>query len=65
MTIQCCKCRKIRGNRTWYHAYVFTNETVSFTYCPVCHEEVLADIDYEREGSNAAIPKMATVQPAL
>jgi hypothetical protein len=44
---QCCKCKRIRINGNWLHKPAFLSPTIPCThsYCPVCLEEALAEID--------------------
>jgi len=39
MTVQCCKCKKVRLNREWIAPLAPPQGMVSHSYCPVCAEE--------------------------
>ena len=39
MTVQCCKCKKIRLNREWMAPIAPPQGIISHSYCPICAEE--------------------------
>jgi len=45
MTIQCCKCRRIREKGEWNRPPARLAGDISHTYCPACYDECLAEID--------------------
>jgi len=49
MTVQCCKCRKLKIDGEWTRASKPPEGCVSHTYCPVCLAQVLAEIRSEHE----------------
>jgi ribosomal protein L44E len=44
MTVQCCVCRKYRVKNSWKRAANVEGD-VSHTYCPVCKEQALKEIE--------------------
>ena len=44
MTIQCCKCFKIKSDNQWTPKNVMLGGEVSHTYCPECRDHTLAEI---------------------
>jgi hypothetical protein len=48
MTVQCCKCKRVRVENEWTRPLSAPPDAVSHTYCPVCFEEarteMLADV---------------------
>lgn len=36
MTVQCCKCKKVRVSDQWMKETVADTKSVSHTYCPDC-----------------------------
>jgi hypothetical protein len=39
MEIQCCKCTKTRRENEWRWTEEFTDDAVSYSYCPECLDE--------------------------
>jgi hypothetical protein len=39
MTVQCCKCKKVRFNDDWMVPLAPPQGIVSHSYCPICAEE--------------------------
>lgn len=48
MTLQCCKCRKLKEKDSWTHGELHTATEVSHTYCPACLTEALEEIRESR-----------------
>lgn len=48
MTIQCCKCHKVKAGSEWTHPAVSANEPVSHSYCPDCFTQTRAEMRAER-----------------
>ena len=43
MTIQCCKCKRIRVDGQWFTSAEPLGSDVSHTYCPTCAELFLVE----------------------
>lgn len=50
MTVQCCKCKKVRSSREWIRSEAPLPERVSHTYCPDCLSETLQEFRREAGG---------------
>ena len=50
MTIQCCRCKRVRSGEEWTLPGPAPSETVSHTYCPVCLSESIDELKQERAG---------------
>jgi len=48
MTIQCCKCHKVKVADEWTQSAVAHHDAVSHTYCPVCFVEAQSAIQAEQ-----------------
>jgi len=44
MTIQCCKCKRVRADNLWAKAHDRMQDAVSHTYCPECLSDARAEI---------------------
>ncbi|MBN2310017.1 MAG: hypothetical protein JXR94_13675 [Candidatus Hydrogenedentes bacterium] len=44
MTVQCCKCKRVRANGKWRHVTGGLDEPVSHTYCPRCEERLRVEM---------------------
>ena len=44
MTVQCCKCKKVRIGRLWVEPSREVDGTVSHSYCPECAEACYIEI---------------------
>lgn len=44
MTVQCCKCKKIRENGEWIHRPHGLGHNVSHGYCPGCFDESFGEM---------------------
>lgn len=47
MTIQCCRCNKIRVDGKWSPTHEGLHSVVTHTYCPVCLDIANAEIRAE------------------
>jgi hypothetical protein len=47
MTIQCCRCKRVRNGEEWTPPGVASLEAVSHTYCPTCLDESMAEMKAE------------------
>ena len=49
LVVQCCVCKKIRqvgkDSNCWVDAYIFPSVAISHSYCPICLQEALKQID--------------------
>lgn len=54
MTIQCCKCRKVKHGAQWKHPHAAPEGPVSHGFCPACYLEVQAEIQREQVPLNRA-----------
>ncbi len=48
MTVQCCKCKRIRQDGRWQPTSAATETPASHTYCPACLLEANVAIFNER-----------------
>lgn len=48
MTIQCCKCKKIRADGKWISLGRTLHDGVSHSYCPACLDRAIAEIRDEQ-----------------
>lgn len=53
MTVQCCKCKKVKSSRGWARPAGVLDGDVSHTYCPVCFKQARAEIMEEIQWSRA------------
>ena len=44
MTIQCCKCKKVRVGDEWVRPGGAPDANTSHTYCPVCLEATVLEL---------------------
>lgn len=58
MTVKCCVCTRIRIEDQWLKLEVHTNSDglVSHTYCPVCFDLALAELDAQDTVGVASMP---------
>ena len=47
MTIQCCKCKKVRVGDEWVRPGGAPDANTSHTYCPVCLEVTVLELRAE------------------
>lgn len=47
MTVKCCVCRKVETDGKWAVADVSVGAGVSHTYCPVCLQRTLSELEDE------------------
>jgi hypothetical protein len=52
MTVQCCKCKRVREDGRWHPISQTPDGDVSHTYCPICLGECLAEIERMHGGRN-------------
>ena len=45
MTVQCCKCKKIRVKDEWMRPSHSFEDELSHGYCPICLDEILVEMD--------------------
>lgn len=45
MTVQCCKCKRVREDGRWHPILQTPGGDISHTYCPICLSECLAEIE--------------------
>jgi len=48
MTIQCCQCKRVRAGEEWTLPGFPPSGSVSYTYCPTCLRQTLAELKAER-----------------
>ena len=48
MTIQCCKCHKVKIADEWTPSAISHTDPVSHTYCPICFAEAQSAIRAEQ-----------------
>ncbi|MBX7256514.1 MAG: hypothetical protein K1Y02_09150 [Candidatus Hydrogenedentes bacterium] len=58
MTVQCCKCKKVRIGRLWVEPSREVTGAVSHSYCPECAEACFIEI-FSLQASKA--PSMTTL----
>jgi hypothetical protein len=44
MTVQCCKCKRVRAANEWSKPHEIMHDAVSHTYCPDCLSVTRAEI---------------------
>ena len=44
MTVQCCKCKRVRAGGVWMRIPTPQPGPVSHSYCPVCEEECYIEL---------------------
>ena len=54
MTIQCCRCKKVKAGKAWTLPGHMDPATVSHSYCPVCLEQTVDEMRAERDHANRA-----------
>ena len=47
MTVQCCKCKKVRVDDEWVRPGGAPDANTSHTYCPVCFEMTISELRAE------------------
>ena len=52
MTIQCCKCNKVRAGAEWMLPGAPLDESASHTYCPTCLSQCLTEMRAQRARAN-------------
>ncbi len=52
MTIQCCKCHKVKLGSEWTRLPGVVQGAVSHTYCPVCLADTLKEV-HAQQGTYA------------
>ena len=62
MTIQCCKCHKVRVNDKWYTTHEHSHEAITHTYCPVCLDLANQEIRAEMARFRMEYTKPATAR---
>lgn len=49
MKIQCCKCKRVRRCGKWMYLGGLALALASYSYCPDCYRDALAQFRKERE----------------
>ena len=49
MTVQCCKCKKIRVEDEWIRHTHDLKDDVSHGYCPICFGELIDELVTDSE----------------
>ena len=52
MTVQCCRCSKVRMEGAWVSLSTGPSDSVSHTYCPVCLEDFVRQFRAEQTGKD-------------
>jgi|ADurb_H2B_03_Slu_FD_contig_21_2626392_length_376_multi_4_in_0_out_0_2 hypothetical protein len=57
MTIQCCKCHKVKSGDKWLkpNSRTLRTEMVTHTYCPSCFDETLHEIRFVSQCADKAV----------
>lgn len=67
MTVQCCKCNRIRVRGRWLAVAINPRRiSVSHTYCPRCHDECQIELFSDQASrctTAGALVLSATVRP--
>ena len=61
MTVQCCKCKRVKWRGTWVPEANWGLGEVSHTYCPVCVDETLQEIRKREFVVGNPTPVLATL----
>ena len=56
MTVQCCKCKKLRVKGEWIRPSTVPSDMVSHTYCPRCLEETRSEMFVETGLAERVLP---------
>jgi len=59
MTVQCCRCKKLRIDDQWIRPRGAQDAQPSHTYCPLCLETTIAEFRAEAVALAAGRPCMA------
>ena len=57
MTVQCCKCKRVREHGQWSASPVVMQGNASHTYCPTCMEECLEEMRELHRAQQSRTPR--------